>query len=830
MSDHHLNRLGGLQKFDDTGSANTSGAINYYPDDINTVSDVLSKYKYTPAAGHHLRFQRTVNGQAIISLLADPAATDTISYLDYMKSAKMPMALEYEASYEGRGRVAHAGMIIGNFDEPLTPLAAQIEVQQWWMHATDSVAGYVSGSGSFLVLQLLSPLPASVYQGDWINVTGTSNNAAQTTGYSGQEFANCPIRHISDDRTRVVVAVTDEGAIAAANIATVTAIPGTMFISFFFNMLGATHGMGTRFSGATTTSAAMFSSMGGDSFVTAAASNDIRGSQLVSVGTTGAIYPPSSFGQAEIRPTTRYRMETRADECSFQDQNCDSAAIQNARLTRSSVKPNADMELRPRAYLRIPKGSTTVQAKIVSITKTASTTCTVTTDVPHGLKVADLVTIRGVVDQTNFANSATNAPVATVISATQFTVVWGASATATAYGGVVLKHRAALEIPGIPVAQAVTNVVWNSTTQFLILTGSGTWAGATTGVVVSLKGCIKVGGSDSGLDGLWRVHHSATNQLTLTPISDAFGVRISPNPVDYSGAAAGFVVIAPEFRIHDLSIEDWTEHRVIIDGAGVARADKAIPTFSMGGAYSGTMTQGAGAVPGTSGTGSWIVRPGTAAIADVASAASTVTSTSAAIANDLGNGFQVTFPVTAVTGSSPTLDIRIEESFDGGANWETLYEMQRINAAGSYNTPILRASGRHIRYVRTIGGSSPSFTMSITRNVLPFIQAEPQKRLMDRTIVPNTANSTTPVLFSGAANNVQLVVNMGAITTTAPQYQVEGSEDRQSGWYPIGAPLLAVANSTVEQTVNKSATFIRVRVSAAGAGATLGYISLKAWS
>ena len=194
-----------------------------------------------------------------------------------------------------------------------------------------------------------------------------------------------------------------------------------------------------------------------------------------------------------------------------------------------------------------------------------------------------------------------------------------------------------------------------------------------------------------------------------------------------------------------------------------------------------------------------------------------------------GNGFQVNVNVTAATGTSPTLDFRVEESFDGGTNWVTMYEMQRITAIGNYNTPILRASGRHIRYVQTVGGTTPSFTRSVLRNVLPFLPSEPQKRLMDRTIVPNTLNSVTPMLFQGAANNLQLIVNMGAITTTPPAFQIEGSEDGVN-WYAVGTPLTAVASSTVEVTVPKSATFARARVSTAGVGATLGYVSLKAWS
>ena len=100
---------------------------------------------------------------------------------------------------------------------------------------------------------------------------------------------------------------------------------------------------------------------------------------------------------------------------------------------------------------------------------------------------------------------------------------------------------------------------------------------------------------------------------------------------------------------------------------------------------------------------------------------------------------------------------------------------------------------------------------------------------MDRSIVLTTLNSVTPILFSGAANNVQLVINLGT-ATTPPALQLEGSEDGVN-WYAMGAPLTGVASSTVQLTVSGlSATFVRARVSTAGATVVAGYVSIKAWS
>jgi hypothetical protein len=78
-----------------------------------------------------------------------------------------------------------------------------------------------------------------------------------------------------------------------------------------------------------------------------------------------------------------------------------------------------------------------------------------------------------------------------------------------------------------------------------------------------------------------------------------------------------------------------------------------------------------------------------------------------------------------------------------------------------------------------------------------------------------------------------MVVNMGAITTTAPALQIQGSDDNGVNWYSIGTPLTAVASSSVTVTVNNvHSERIRAIVSTVGVGATLGAggVLLKAFS
>jgi hypothetical protein len=175
------------------------------------------------------------------------------------------------------------------------------------------------------------------------------------------------------------------------------------------------------------------------------------------------------------------------------------------------------------------------------------------------------------------------------------------------------------------------------------------------------------------------------------------------------------------------------------------------------------------------------------------------------------------------------MDIGVEESLDNGTNWVRIYDFPRITANGAYTSPLIRAQyGTRYRYVQTLAGTTPSFTRSINR-LMVSSPAPLHRQFFDRSIVLTTLNSVTPTYTVDGAHKLQLIVNVGAITTTAPQLQLEGSEDG-STWYLIGTPLTAVASSTVVAAVNDVSypKFIRARVSTAGVGVTAGYVSLKA--
>ena len=97
-----------------------------------------------------------------------------------------------------------------------------------------------------------------------------------------------------------------------------------------------------------------------------------------------------------------------------------------------------------------------------------------------------------------------------------------------------------------------------------------------------------------------------------------------------------------------------------------------------------------------------------------ASAARTASVNGAAVATaDVNNAF-VTLNVTAVSGTAPTLDVKIQGTDDGGTIWFDIPNAvftQKV-ATGSQAIQINTFSDV-IRAVATIGGTTPSFTFAV---------------------------------------------------------------------------------------------------------------------
>ena len=213
--------------------------------------------------------------------------------------------------------------------------------------------------------------------------------------------------------------------------------------------------------------------------------------------------------------------------------------------------------------------------------------------------------------------------------------------------------------------------------------------------------------------------------------------------------------------------------------------------------------------------------------ADVASAAITATATTANFTPANGVSYVIQIPVTVVSGTTPTMDVEVQESEDN-VNWYAVYDFPRITATGVWRSPKLSFNTQYVRYVQTIAGTTPSFTRAINR--LMTYDAQPSiRQIIDRTITLTTLSSTTASLNTQNCRNLQLVLNIGAVTTV-PTIQLQGSDDNGATWYNIGAALLGVASSTVQLTTNNvNAQLVRAIVTNAGTGVTAGYTLIKAF-
>ncbi len=68
--------------------------------------------------------------------------------------------------------------------------------------------------------------------------------------------------------------------------------------------------------------------------------------------------------------------------------------------------------------------------------------------------------------------------------------------------------------------------------------------------------------------------------------------------------------------------------------------------------------------------------------------------------------------VTAASGTTPTLDLSVEDSPDGGVTWYQAATAPQVTAAGGRAIRINLPLAADVRLVWAIGGTTPSFTFA----------------------------------------------------------------------------------------------------------------------
>ena len=78
----------------------------------------------------------------------------------------------------------------------------------------------------------------------------------------------------------------------------------------------------------------------------------------------------------------------------------------------------------------------------------------------------------------------------------------------------------------------------------------------------------------------------------------------------------------------------------------------------------------------------------------------------------IASTLRVQLDVTAVAGTSPTLNVVIEDSIDG-VNWHTVGTFAQRTAVGREVINITSPFANHLRVRWTIAGTAPSFTFAV---------------------------------------------------------------------------------------------------------------------
>jgi len=576
------------------------------------------------------------------------------------------------------------------------------------------------------------------------------------------------------------------------------------FVYFRSAMGGAPDGYSQIFENATATNASMYvRSNSGDVYP----SGTFAGNHSVTIGSTASVQAVAANYSYAFVPTTEYRSLLQVDRTQYYDVAIDSTTQPTARRNVTQVIPKPTQNYKIRFRFTNDKALTVPTAIITSAVKSGSTTATITTATAHGLTTGDFIVIYGIGDSTNFANLTTATAVASTPTSTTFTIAFGASASTTSAGGMVAR------VQGGNIPASFINIVAaqaSSTSTELTLIGSGSWT-VVVGDYVNVYGLRnRSTGADMGCDGTYKVVSVATSTLILQPI----GTTVLPSPITLTNTG-GQVLKRTDARISYIRLFEYLREKVEVLNKGDNFS--SVPVIVNGAV--GTVTT-VSTVTSASLAANLIVN-------DIASAALTSTATSGTItpaASSLSQEFNVI--VTTVSGTNPTLDVVVQESDDSGTNFYDTYHFPRITATGQYRSPLIPFTGNRVRYVRTVGGTTPSFTMSLNR--LQSHTSNPvQRQFFDRTVVPNTLNSTSPSFFTEGCVDLVVMVNMGAITTTAPVFALQVSVDN-TNWVQLGADITTAASTTsILQVSNAQARFSRLLVKTAGSGATLGYVMVK---
>jgi hypothetical protein len=264
---------------------------------------------------------------------------------------------------------------------------------------------------------------------------------------------------------------------------------------------------------------------------------------------------------------------------------------------------------------------------------------------------------------------------------------------------------------------------------------------------------------------------------------------------------------------------------VTLTGTNSLAANQTVSVSQIGGVSVAALNVG---TSGANGIGVFLGAGAAPSVADRASSAATTTGNTAASVSQGGAVVSANIVFSAVGGTTPTLDLVLQETFDGGTTFRDLWHCERVTANGTVTVPSIPVQGRR-RWSWTISGTGPTFTFAINPN-LSSGPANVNRRIFDRTanVLNGTLSTATAAMHIDGCSTVHLKFTAGAITTTPGAYQIQLSDDG-TNWVNVGSPVTAVASSTVQTSVTDvAAAFARAIVTTGATGQTGTVLALTA--
>lgn len=770
-------------------------------------------------AGDLVLVDGNVAGAAYLVISKDPFQPGTTTSVESLATFDLPGEVSVMAHTSQRTLGQALAVEVISTD---TPAAA----------IPDTTISSISQAGS--VLSVTTATPHGLKAGMRFGVAGVPDSRL-----------NYPALVVASTPTPTTLTAT---AGPGGTIPSVTAGPFTGGVEYARQTLGnARDGSSIVFENTTPTNASFFVvNDAGDVLP----SGTVTGNHSVTVATSASVQALLAAAAYAFTPPSEQRLAAMLDGIQWADAPVDAVTAFTSRLKRTQVIPDPGKRYRVRFRCVNEKGLTVPVAHIQSVTKSGSTTATVVTQTPHGLTVGDVIAAYGVRDQTNFANLVTATAIASIVDASTFTVVWGAAVTAASQAGVIVRVNGG-NLPSALgyLAQTVQSVA--RAANVLTLIGSAAWTGISIGDLVNLAGLHDTSGAELNLDGSYRIRDVATTSLVIEPVGSA------PTGADLATInCGGTVVKRTDLRVSFVRVTDFDALRTEPMQRATGDAANAQPVFvtsnsgsniAVGIAAHDAVISGAPVRIGARArtdlpavvqqddvvdlmsdlNGVLFARYSrTRPFIDVASAARTVSGNSGAIASLGGQSLSGVIAVTAVSGTAPTLDLTLEESFDDGTTWQTIWSAPRLTGAGTVAVPPMLVHGRR-RWAWNVGGTTPSFTFSITTMEGSAGGAPLIRSLIDRTINPNTLGSATAALNIEGCNNLVALCRNSTAGSPATAYQVQISHDGVN-YAAVGAPVSAASTAPVAILVsNLAARFARVAVATAGTGAVLGDIALQ---